>query len=152
MYPILIECVYAIREGRQPHQYSVWLPDHNFHWKLFVVLHFTCMSSVPHLSTLPPNFFNFKCFLYANRKMIQFFGDVVVSITTWICLSCIFSLHKHVYWLPGAIVARIPIKPNFCVKYDLRQCAHPGCFQTASLFYRQLVSWKFKYNAPFTLS
>ena len=121
---------------------SVWLPDHNFHWKLCLQhsLHFTHRSSlphlsVPHLSAPPPNFFNFNCLFYVKRELVRFFGDVMVSIPTYEHIYHVFFfLHKHIYWLPGAIVAWIPIKLHFCVKYDLRQCTHPGCFRTTPLF------------------
>ena len=37
---------------------------------VFAALHFTRLSSVPHLSALPPNLFNFKCLLSANRELV----------------------------------------------------------------------------------
>ena len=68
-----------MREGRQPHPFGfrTTIPLKT----VIAALHFTRMSSVPHLSALPPNFFNFNCLLYAYRELVRFVGDVMISIT-----------------------------------------------------------------------
>ena len=69
---------------------------------VFAAFHFTRMSSEPHLSALSPNFFNLKCLFYANRELVRIFGDVMVSITTWTYLLCIFSSYINIYYILAA--------------------------------------------------
>ena len=50
---------------------------------VFAALHLTRMSSVPHLSPLPPNFFNFEFLLYAWFDFLE--------------MPWYLSLHEHIY-------------------------------------------------------
>ena len=104
----------------------VWLPDHKCHknYVCGIALHLDGFHTTPFRSS-----YIFSLTLNANcRLTARFFYILQIS---WyyhdmnIFIVYFFLSNMYVYWLPGAIVARIPIKRHFWVKYDLRQCAHP---------------------------